>query len=181
MTQTVAYVRHLTHLEAGATSLHLTNRLIRRKFAPRNMKRTKKPGPIDGYIIEIEIPSKWYKSKKIWNGVSCEFHSIWGTSDDHEYGKKELEEKFSQVEEYTPPSATMPNLGLLNWIDDEWTKYKEKEVVEEEAVWDPDEWDKLTGSQQYTFGGLRTGDITPPMFSHTLSEIKYKCTRSPQT
>jgi len=140
------------------------------------MKKTKKPGPIDGYIIEI--PSKWYKTEKIYHNVGYEIHSVWGASDDHEYGKKELEAKFSQVEECTPEQR-MPNLGLMNWVDDEWTKYKEKEVVEEEAVWDPDEWDKLTGSQQYTFGGLRTGDITPPMFSHTLSEIKYKCTRSP--
>ena len=146
------------------------------------MKNTKKQGPIEGSIIEI--PSQWYTKenihKYIHNTYLSEIYSVWGTSDDHEYGKKELEAKFSQVEECTPEQR-MPNLGLMNWVDDEWTKYKEKEVVEEEAVWDPDEWDKLTGSQQYTFGGLRTGDITPPMFSHTLSEIKYKCTRSPQT
>ena len=140
----------------------------------------KKPGPVDGYIIEI--PSKWYKSKKItsWPASKSQIHSIWGTSDDHEYGKRELEKIFSQVEEYTKEPRMMPNLGLINWTDDpEWSKYKEEEVVEEEAVWDPDEWDKLTGSQKYTFGGLRTGDITPYMFSRTLSEIKYECTQSP--
>ena len=104
------------------------------------MKKTKKPGPIDGYIIEI--PSKWYKTEKIYHNVGYEIHSVWGTSDDHEYGKKELEAKFSQVEECTPEQR-MPNLGLMNWVDDEWTKYKEKEVVEEEAVWDPDEWDNF--------------------------------------
>ena len=146
------------------------------------MKNTKKQGPIEGSIIEI--PSLWYTKENFHVDQSApypvEYYSVWGTSDDHEYGKRELEEKFSQVEEYTPEQR-MPNLGLINWIDDEWTKYKEKEVVEEEAVWDPDEWDILTGSQQYTFGGLRTGDFTTPMFSRTLSEIKYKCTRSPQT
>ena len=144
------------------------------------MKNTKKQGPIEGSIIEI--PSQWYTKenihKYIRNTYLSEIYSVWGTSDDHEYGKRELEDKFSQVEEHTP-EPRMPNLGLLNWTDDEWTKYKEEEAVEEEAVWDPTEWSKL--SDNIFFGGLRTGDISPIMFPRILSEIKYKCTGRRQT
>jgi len=144
------------------------------------MKDTKKQGPIKGSIIEI--PSQWYDKQNIHkyrdHGSLIEIYSVWGTSDDHEYGKRELEEKFSQVEEHTP-EPRMPNLGLLNWTDDGWTKYKEEEAVEEEAVWDPTEWSKL--SDNIFFGGLRTGDISPIMFSRILSEIKYKCTGRRQT
>ena len=145
------------------------------------MKNTKKQGPIKGSIIEI--PSQWYKKENIHVNPHVnppvEYYSVWGTSDDHEYGKRELEEKFSKVEEYTPEPPAMPNLGLLNWANFEWKKYKEEETVEEEAVWDPDEWTKL--SDNTFFGGLRTGDISPIMFPRILSEIKYKCTGSRQT
>ena len=144
------------------------------------MKNTKKQGPIKGSIIEI--PSQWYKKENIHVNPHVnppvEYYSVWGTRDDHEYGKRELEEKFSQVEEHTP-EPRMPNLGLLNWTDDGWTKYKEEEAVEEEAVWDPDEWSKL--SDNTFFGGLRTGDISPIMFPRILSEIKYECTGEGQT
>ena len=140
------------------------------------MKNTKKQGPIEGSIIEI--PSQWYTKENIhvypYANPPVEYYSVWGTSDDHEYGKRELEEKFSKVEEYTPEPPAMPNLGLLNWADFEWKKYKEEEAVEEEAVWDPDEWSKL--SDNTFFGGLRTGDISPIMFPRILSEIKYECT-----
>ena len=108
------------------------------------MKNTKKQGPIKGSIIEI--PSQWYTKENIHVNPHVnppvEYYSVWGTSDDHEYGKRELEEKFSKVEEYTPEPPAMPNLGLLNWANFEWKKYKEEETVEEEAVWDPDEWSK---------------------------------------
>ena len=145
------------------------------------MKNTKKQGPIKGSIIEI--PSQWYKKENIHVNPHVnppvEYYSVWGTSDDHEYGKRELEEKFSKVEEYTPEPPAMPNLGLLNWANFEWKKYKEEETVEEEAVWDPDEWSKL--SDNIFFGGLRTGDISPIMFPRILSEIKYECTGEGQT
>ena len=145
------------------------------------MKNTKKQGPIKGSIIEI--PSQWYTKENIHVNPHVnppvEYYSVWGTSDDHEYGKRELEEKFSKVEEYTPEPPAMPNLGLLNWVDFEWKKYKEEETVEEEAVWDPDEWSKL--SDNTFLGGLRTGDISPIMFPRILSEIKYECTGEGQT
>ena len=145
------------------------------------MKNTKKQGPIKGSIIEI--PSQWYTKENIHVNPHVnppvEYYSVWGTSDDHEYGKRELEEKFSKVEEYTPEPPAMPNLGLLNWANFEWKKYKEEETVEEEAVWDPDEWSKL--SDNTFFGGLRTGDISPIMFPRILSEIKYECTGKGQT
>ena len=145
------------------------------------MKNTKKQGPIKGSIIEI--PSQWYTKENIHVNPHVnppvEYYSVWGTSDDHEYGKRELEEKFSKVEEYTLEPPAMPNLGLLNWANFEWKKYKEEEPVEEEAVWDPDEWSKL--SDNTFFGGLRTGDISPIMFPRILSEIKYECTGKGQT
>ena len=145
------------------------------------MKNTKKQGPIKGSIIEI--PSQWYTKENIHVNPHVnppvEYYSVWGTSDDHEYGKRELEEKFSKVEEYTPEPPAMPNLGLLNWANFEWKKYKEEETVEEEAVWNPDEWSKL--SDNTFFGGLRTGDISPIMFPRILSEIKYECTGKGQT
>ena len=113
-------------------------------------------------VFFIDVPSRWFKSKEIGRKRSWTIFSIWGTSADHDHGKRELEEKYSKVEDYTGFS-----LGMINWVGlakEEYDEYREKETVEE--VLYPD---------SNIFGGLPTGGGQYPTHQRVLSEVKYRC------
>ena len=107
------------------------------------------------------VPSKWYACVEHSPRLKDEkYYSIWGTPDDHIYGREKLEEKYERVEDYIP--NVLKTVGIFNFVESEWDKIRpEEEVTEEEIV----------------FGMV----FEHPVRQTILSEKKYKCTGELET
>lgn len=105
------------------------------------------------------VPSEWYACDDQSPNLKDEkYYSIWGTLDDHIYGRKKLEEKYERVEEYIPTG--LKTLGIINFSELERDKFRPKQEVTEVGI---------LGQHWYT-------DTALPERQTILLERKYKCT-----
>ena len=111
-------------------------------------------------VFFVDTPSLWFKSEEIGQKSSWTIFSIWGTSADHDHGKRELEKRYFKVEDYT--GFSLP--GVINWVEKEYDEYREEETVKE-----------VLYPNSNVFGGQITGGAQYPTRQQVLSEVKYRC------